>query len=87
MKYLLLLPLLLLLTACDGDAEATATKSKYPIPPGWALTSDLTPQSGNMTTQILIDPQGQKFLIVRGGGISVTPYKEIKETKVEKEGN
>ena len=90
MKYLLLLPLLLILSACNGEvngeAEAAVTKSKFPVAPGWALTGDLTPQDGSVTTKILIDPQGQKFLIVgRSSGTAVIPYKEIEVVKdVEK---
>lgn len=45
-------------------------------PTGWSATSDLTPSS-RLTTQVLTDPYGQKFLVVRAGsGVAITSYKE-----------
>lgn len=46
-------------------------------PTGWSATSDLTPTSSRLTTQVLTDPYGQKFLVVRAGsGVAITSYKE-----------
>jgi hypothetical protein len=86
MKYFILALALFLLVGCGGTntPESNKTASEYPVANGWALTSDLTPSSGTVTTYILIDPHGQKFLIVRGSGIAIIPYKEPEASKVEK---
>jgi hypothetical protein len=89
MKYSILVLALFLLVGCGGagtdSAEANKTVSQFPVQNGWALTSDLTPSSGHLTVQILIDPHGQKFLVVwRGGGLCMIPYKEPEAPKVEK---
>jgi hypothetical protein len=83
MKYLLL-ALSIFLVGCTETPESAKTKADYPVQNGWALTSDLTPSDANVTTKILIDPQGQKFLIVIRSGVAVIPYKEIEPLKVEK---
>lgn len=80
MKYITLAILVLALTGCDDDS-ASKTLNQYPVQYGWAITDDLT-RSSPMTTRILIDPHGQKFLIVSGVGI--IPYKEPESTKIEK---
>ena len=86
MKYSILALALFLLVGCGGtdSPESNKTASQYPVANGWALTSDLTPSCGNVSTYILIDPHGQKFLVVRSGSVSVIPYKEPEATKVEK---
>ncbi len=90
MKYSILALALFLLIGCSGgaatdSAEANKTISEFPVQNGWALTSDLTPSSGTITVQILLDPRGQKYLIVRSGsGLAMIPYKEPEAPKVEK---
>jgi len=69
--YLLLATLFL--TSCQSQAEIDG---KTDNTPKWSLTNDLTPTDPNMTTKILTDPSGQKFLIVKGGGIAIIPYKD-----------
>ena len=89
MKYSILALALFLLVGCSGaatdSAEANKTISQFPVQNGWALTSDLTPSSGSITVQVLLDPHGQKFLIARcGSGLAMIPYKEPETSKVEK---
>jgi hypothetical protein len=60
------------------------------IPPssGWKVTENLTPYSSvpnnegySLSTRIITDPLGQKFLIVRfASGVAITPYKESQST-------
>ena len=80
MKYIMLVLFALMLTGCD-DESSNKTMNQYPVQNGWAVTDDLT-RSGPITTRILIDPHGQKFLVI--SGIGVIPYKEPEATKVEK---
>lgn len=80
MKYLLLASCLLI-TACDSEADKAAKKGAIaPTPGAWAVTEDITLHQP-FTTKILVDPQGQKFLVVIGTGI--IPYKEL-PTTIEK---
>lgn len=81
MKYITLFILALALTGCNENESANKTLNQYPVQNGWALTDDLT-RSSSFTTRVLIDPHGQKFLVISGTGI--IPYKEPEATKVEK---
>lgn len=48
-------------------------------PTGWSVTDDQTPSS-RFTTQVLTDPYGQKFLVVRNGhNVAIISYKEPAE--------
>lgn len=76
MKYLII-PLIFLLAACD-DQATTSTEESKTSPPSWNTTQDLTRSNPSVTTYIITDPQGQKFLVfTRSSAISVIPYKEL----------
>jgi hypothetical protein len=68
---ILVLVVLVILAACDEPTKAGITTT-----PGWSVTSDLTRDSTSFYTYILVDPNGQKFLVVKGNGIAIIPYKE-----------
>jgi hypothetical protein len=76
--------LVIALGVLGGMAIAKHKKEADPSIPKWSITSDLTTES-SVTTNILVDPKGQKFLIVRRGGIAIIPYKEVEQTAIKPE--
>jgi hypothetical protein len=70
--YLLLATLFL--TSCQSQAEIDGNTDNTPK---WSLTDDLTPRDRYLSTRILTDPSGQKFLIVKSGnGLVMMHYKD-----------
>ena len=55
-------------STCKGDTK--------PQKSGWSITEDLTPDTRDITTKILTDPNGQKFLIIKNNGVAIIPYKK-----------
>jgi hypothetical protein len=77
---LLLLGVVLYLGSCKNTPTNTPTNT------GWVISNDLTPNNKQITTNIITDPSGQKFLIVSNNrGMTLIPYKEITPTPLKPE--
>jgi hypothetical protein len=68
--------------------ENSPIEKVIPFSSDWKVTANLTPYSSvpnnegySLSTRIITDPLGQKFLIVHStNGVAITPYKESQST-------